>query len=489
MSEINVIEALKSVDGDYIIDTVLGETPRVIEAGQLYIYVPQGSTTEKGIVSFNDTYFEVENGVVNKVLLADTATADSDGNNIVDTYQTKIDNGLETNDKTVVGAINEIDTKIDTEVSNLVPVTRTIAGIDLSDDISVTELNNVLNIDVGKIDSISLGGKELPVDENKNVNIDCIDGSLIDDGTITESKLSDDLNNVIDNKVNIEDTVDIDDNTTITTITRDTPSNYDKENHYGVIIKAKNNNYNSWLSISPIGIKFKNSGGSVGYLISEEVVKSNYVSDVDIELDNETYVVTLTLYNGYNNVKKTQTIDLPLEQMITNVTYADGTLTFTLNNGTILDVPLEDMISGLVPSTRTISGLDLTDDITTDELWTTFSDKIVTIKPATTDTLGGIIVGDNLSIDEDGVLSSTDTTYTAGENIEISDDNTISATDTTYTAGTNVTISSDNVISATDTTYTAGDNIDITDGVISAIIGSTVTLTDNTDYYTLTIGE
>lgn len=47
--------------------------------------------------------------------------------------------------------------------------------------------------------------------------------------------------------------------------------------------------------------------------------------------------------------------------------------------------------------------------------------------------LGGIKVGQNLSID-DGVLSAidTNTTYTAGENITIDSDNKISATDTKY---------------------------------------------------------
>lgn len=46
---------------------------------------------------------------------------------------------------------------------------------------------------------------------------------------------------------------------------------------------------------------------------------------------------------------------------------------------------------------------------------------------ASADTLGGVKVGDNLSIDANGVLSATDTKYTAGTNITISDQNVISA--------------------------------------------------------------
>lgn len=60
-------------------------------------------------------------------------------------------------------------------------------------------------------------------------------------------------------------------------------------------------------------------------------------------------------------------------------------------------------------------GLDLTD--------TTFS-----LKTASSSVLGGIKVGNNLSIDSNGVLSATDTTYTAGNNITITG-TTISADD------------------------------------------------------------
>lgn len=88
---------------------------------------------------------------------------------------------------------------------------------------------------------------------------------------------------------------------------------------------------------------------------------------------------------------------------------------------------------------------------------------------ASAETLGGVKVGSNLSIDaETGVLSATNTTYTAGSNVSISDENVISATDTTYTAGTNVSISDQNVISATDTTYS---NFVGTDGTSAGTAG------------------
>jgi hypothetical protein len=141
------------------------------------------------------------------------------------------------------------------------------------------------------------------------------------------------------------------------------------------------------------------------------------------------------------------------------------------------------------------------------------------LPPATISDLGGIIVGTNLNVDSDGVLSAVDTTYTAGNNVQINN-NVISATNTTYgvfdddtdgltpgptsaeisagkylkadgtwdtpatasyTAGNGISIDANNEISADTTvlatqtdlsgkqdTLTAGGNIQINNNVISA---------------------
>lgn len=80
-----------------------------------------------------------------------------------------------------------------------------------------------------------------------------------------------------------------------------------------------------------------------------------------------------------------------------------------------------------------------------------------TLPPATTTTLGGIIVGDNLSIDSNGVLS-THAPYTLP--------NASSTTLGGIRVGSNLSIDSNGTLSAT--AYTAGDGINITDGVISS---------------------
>lgn len=68
--------------------------------------------------------------------------------------------------------------------------------------------------------------------------------------------------------------------------------------------------------------------------------------------------------------------------------------------------------------------------------------------------------GTNITIDSNNVISAAAPAYQAGANIDITND-TISATDTTYTAGTNITIDANNEISATDTVYSAGNGITI----------------------------
>ena len=71
---------------------------------------------------------------------------------------------------------------------------------------------------------------------------------------------------------------------------------------------------------------------------------------LDMSIDSETYVVTLDLKDN-NNTKlgTTQTIDLPLESVVVNGSYDSQTKTIvlTLDNGTEVEIPIGDLISGL----------------------------------------------------------------------------------------------------------------------------------------------
>lgn len=111
------------------------------------------------------------------------------------------------------------------------------------------------------------------------------------------------------------------------------------------------------------------------------------------------------------------------------------------------------------------------------ELFAEIFDKIAELQPALT-------AGDNITI-SDGVISATDTKYTAGSNVSISDQNVISATDTTYTAGTGISINAQNEISTdkdlTPLTYieynTTNDSIETSKPIIEEMIGYSASIT------------
>lgn len=71
---------------------------------------------------------------------------------------------------------------------------------------------------------------------------------------------------------------------------------------------------------------------------------------LDLSIDNSTYIMTLKLLDKNENVLSTGEIDLPIESMIINVSYDSNVkrLTFYLQNGNVIKVPLNDLISGLV---------------------------------------------------------------------------------------------------------------------------------------------
>lgn len=89
-------------------------------------------------------------------------------------------------------------------------------------------------------------------------------------------------------------------------------------------------------------------------------------TDIVLTLNNTDYKMTLQLKNLAGTVVSTQEIDFPIESMVVNATYDNTTkkITLTLQNGNTIDVSVADLISGLVPDTRTINGHPLSSDIT-----------------------------------------------------------------------------------------------------------------------------
>lgn len=138
--------------------------------------------------------------------------------------------------------------------------------------------------------------------------------------------------------------------------------------------------------------------------------------------------------DGADGVSPSATVTQTATGATITITDSQGTTTADIHNGQDGNVPI---------ATTTVPGKVMPDGttITVAADGTISSAAAYTLPPATTSTLGGVIVGNNLTVDANGTLDATDTTYTAGTNVQISAGNVISATDTTYSAFTGATSS------------------------------------------------
>ena len=90
-----------------------------------------------------------------------------------------------------------------------------------------------------------------------------------------------------------------------------------------------------------------------------------YATTLILTMDSSTYVLTLKLKNESGDELASATVDLPLESTVVSGSY-DSTnkkLILTLQSGNTVEVPLSDLISGLVADTRTVNGKRLNANI------------------------------------------------------------------------------------------------------------------------------
>ena len=197
--------------------------------------------------------------------------------------------------------------------------------------------------------------------------------------------------------------------------------------------------------------------------LTNYTVKGETGTDIELTVDAD-YKMTLNLKNSAGTVVSTATVDLPIESLVMNATYADGTLTLTLQNGTEVEVDISALISGLVPDTRTINGKNLKSNVTLTQDDVGDGTTYVRTENNYTDTekskLAGIAIGANkyehpkytakssglykITVDATGHISAT----TAVTKTDITGLG-IPAQDTTYT---NATTSKAGLMSASDKT-------------------------------------
>ncbi len=100
-------------------------------------------------------------------------------------------------------------------------------------------------------------------------------------------------------------------------------------------------------------------------------MKANIGYRLNLELNTTTYVITPKLYDIDGNLISTgDSVDLPMESVVVNGSY-DSTnkkIVLTLKNGNTIDVPVSDLISGLVSEATFQSHVnDTSVHLTTDE--------------------------------------------------------------------------------------------------------------------------
>jgi len=109
-------------------------------------------------------------------------------------------------------------------------------------------------------------------------------------------------------------------------------------------------------------------------------ISTNYGAYLYVNMNPETYVVTLQLKDQNGNILgESQTFDLPLESVVVNGSYdnVNKKIILTLENGTTVDIPVGDLVAGLQTEITQDNKLsaDLVNDSTTVNKFVTAADK------------------------------------------------------------------------------------------------------------------
>ena len=125
---------------------------------------------------------------------------------------------------------------------------------------------------------------------------------------------------------------------------------------------------------------------------------------LNVSMDTTDYILTIKLLDKNSNVLDTKTVDMPLEEMVVSGAYSSNTreIVLTLKSGETIKIPLEEVIEGLVNSTRKVGSNDLVDDITEQELFNDIKD------------LSGTFTNKTISADANTISNLTTNNFKAG---------------------------------------------------------------------------
>ena len=130
---------------------------------------------------------------------------------------------------------------------------------------------------------------------------------------------------------------------------------------------------------------------------------------LNVSMDTTDYVLTLKLLEKNENVIDIKSVDLPLEELVISGSY-DATnkkIVLTLKSGQTIEIPVTNLLAGLVNATRQVGSNDLSDDITPTQLFNDIKDLTGTMTNKSIDADDNDVT--NLTVDnfKTGVIVGT----------------------------------------------------------------------------------
>lgn len=115
--------------------------------------------------------------------------------------------------------------------------------------------------------------------------------------------------------------------------------------------------------------RMSESGEFAGIANPSEVVNLNYMNALrqqigtrlEFSMDSN-YVVSLKVFNTYGTHIYTANLDLPLEDVIVNGSYVDGKIILSLRNGNVVEIPVANMVNGLVTEAKHSNDIKILND-------------------------------------------------------------------------------------------------------------------------------
>ena len=130
---------------------------------------------------------------------------------------------------------------------------------------------------------------------------------------------------------------------------------------------------------------------------------------LNVSMDTTDYVLTLKLLDKNENVIDIKSVDLPLEELVISGSY-DATnkkIVLTLKSGQTIEIPVTNLLAGLVNAKRQVGSNDLSDDITPTQLFNDIKDLTGTMTNKSIDADDNDVT--NLTVDnfKTGVIVGT----------------------------------------------------------------------------------